>query len=135
MLAEWREFEHLRRQPWNPSVAIILYRDGRTITEAKSELSDAHSPGFDSTAFCKPTALKPRCRCSIDRCVPSPERAKNAPFMPVYSICTPQSDTARSALGGIVNKGVNELERVSVQLAELDKTLAKQSLKSHELSG
>ncbi|WP_287381024.1 hypothetical protein [Mesorhizobium sp.] len=55
--------------------------------------------------------------------------------MPVYSICTPQSDTARSALGGIVNKGVNELERVSVQLAELDKTLAKQSLKNHELSG
>lgn len=26
-------------------------------------------------------------------------------------------------------------ERVSVQLAELDKTLAKQSLKDHELSG
>ncbi|RWB34238.1 MAG: hypothetical protein EOQ42_01180 [Mesorhizobium sp.] len=41
--------------------------------------------------------------------------------MPVYSICTPQSDTARSALGGIVNKGVNELERVSVQLATLIK--------------
>ncbi|RWB36365.1 MAG: IS110 family transposase [Mesorhizobium sp.] len=41
--------------------------------------------------------------------------------MPVCSICTPQSDTARSALGGIVNKGVNELERVSVQLATLIK--------------
>lgn len=39
MLAERREFEHLRRQPCNPSVANILYRDGRTITEAKSELS------------------------------------------------------------------------------------------------
>jgi hypothetical protein len=46
MLAEWREFEHLRRQPWNPSVAIILYRDGRTITEAKSELSDAQTTDY-----------------------------------------------------------------------------------------
>ncbi|PAP94336.1 hypothetical protein [Mesorhizobium wenxiniae] len=64
MQAKWREFEQLRRQPWNPSVAIILYRDG-----------------------------------------------------------------------SIVNKRVNEFERVSVQLAELDKTLAKQSLKDHELSG
>lgn len=27
MLAEWREFEHLMRQPWNLSIAIILYRD------------------------------------------------------------------------------------------------------------
>lgn len=46
MLAEWREFEHLRRQPCNPSVAIILYRDGRTITEANSELSDAHTTDY-----------------------------------------------------------------------------------------
>ena len=46
MLAEWREFEHLMRQPGNPSVPIILYRDGRTITEAKSELSDARTADY-----------------------------------------------------------------------------------------
>ncbi|BCH17994.1 MULTISPECIES: class I SAM-dependent methyltransferase [unclassified Mesorhizobium] len=46
MLAEWREFEHLMRQPGNPSVAIILCRDGRTITEAKSEFSDARTTDY-----------------------------------------------------------------------------------------
>jgi SAM-dependent methyltransferase len=46
MLAEWREFEHLMRQPGNPSVPIILYRNGRTITEAKSELSDARTADY-----------------------------------------------------------------------------------------
>lgn len=46
MLAEWGEVEHLMRQPGNPSVAIILYRRGATITEAKSELSDAQTTDY-----------------------------------------------------------------------------------------
>ncbi|MER9020472.1 class I SAM-dependent methyltransferase [Mesorhizobium sp. M0898] len=46
MLAEWREFEHLMRQPGNPSVPLILYRNGRTITETKSELSDARTADY-----------------------------------------------------------------------------------------
>lgn len=46
MLAEWREFEHLMRQPGNPSVPIVLHRNGRTITEAKSELSDARTADY-----------------------------------------------------------------------------------------
>jgi SAM-dependent methyltransferase len=46
MLAEWGEVEHLMRQPGNPSVPIILYRRGETITEAKSELSDARAAEY-----------------------------------------------------------------------------------------
>ncbi|TIP28855.1 MAG: class I SAM-dependent methyltransferase [Mesorhizobium sp.] len=46
MLAEWGEVEHLMRQPGNPSVPIILYRRGATITGAKSELSGARAAEY-----------------------------------------------------------------------------------------
>ncbi|RWK08175.1 class I SAM-dependent methyltransferase [Mesorhizobium sp.] len=46
MLADWREFEHLMRQPGDPSVPIILCRDGRTITQAKSLSPDMRTADY-----------------------------------------------------------------------------------------
>src|SRR5262245_50280156 len=46
MLAEWREFEHLMRQPGDPSASIILHRNGGTITRVKSGISDAQTADY-----------------------------------------------------------------------------------------
>jgi SAM-dependent methyltransferase len=46
MLAHWREFEHLIREPGKPSVPVALSRDGATITEARSKISDARSASY-----------------------------------------------------------------------------------------